>query len=716
MKELDECIKSNPIVENKNQALRMPFEEYESISKADFNSNEFRAKYEKDFIIEGHMVSSNSKIIKELARKMTKSQKAVLLMVKRKFFQPSAETKNNGVIASLKVEKCADNQTILCDNSDSCNAQTDAAGSFHEKFQLEDGEIFEITQTTVKHRKKNVAKQTVKPGWPYKLGIFIFEKTKLSCKFNFQNIWVAKNGQITASGICECKAQAHITFQLNILNVEINRISRNFPHTRVYQIRGERKEELIKQLKHDSAQATRTRLVNDLNPDNTELKTNHNPFVPELNASRLLKHRDHRTDSDPIDVLLKWKDSTYQNVISAVSHSPFYIFFRSALQMAWYIVESRKHPMEISIDATGSLVAPPLRSQKIDGSEKLKHVFLYTIMAKTATKSVPIAQMLSQDQTSEFIIFFLKKVFKNLKLPVETVCDESKALLKALSVTFANCDNIERYVAACMSSLVNGTKPPSCYIRIDRSHFVKNITHKIKSRDFRKKNLFRGVIGYLIKCDNFETAKKVIQDFFTLILNEKVGFDGDDPLPAEAAKKRLLSLCSTHDESVDYTSDASELENEITEKSFDYNADSKWVHEIISKVNIAESSVQQNHENLYYSPDDKNMYVKLFSSIVLWSNLMNPLFRSSTVVATSSDVESYFKSLKSGILRSKTLQVDEFFETYINFANAEIKLNAMSGDNGLRTTTKRNRSNSMDERASISPGNLYLFNLLYLFN
>lgn len=661
------------------------------------------------------MVSCSSEIIKSLAKKMNKSVKAVHLMVNRKIVIPSTKKKENKehkyTIVPSQTENRESAEEMLCDNivgidNRDLDVPTKPVESFCESFQLEDEAIFETHWCKMKHRNKMINKQRVKPGWSNKLGLFLFEKTKFCCKFDFDNIWVTNEGKITAVGNCECKARANISFHLNVLKVDINYICHDFPHTRVYQMRGQRKAEFIEQLEHKSAKAIQTKLINDLNPNNTELDTKHNPFATKLNALRILKHRDHKRDTDPIDVLLDWKNEKYQNVLSAISHAPFYMFYRSALQLAWYVVESRKRSISISIDATGSLVTPPPRSQKIEGSNKLKHVFLYTIMAKTGSRSVPIAQMLSQDQSSDFIIFFLKKMFKDLKIPVEVVCDESKALLKALSTTFAKIEKIEGYIAACMSSLLHGTTAPDCYIRIDRSHFVKNITRKIKCRDFRKRNLFRGVIGYLIKCDSFITAKKIINDFFTLILNEKDGFDGKNPLPAETARIKLLALCSTHDENVNYAedSDVLDLEVEDTETNLDYNADSNWLNEIIEKV-IVTKSENQYHDNLYYSRADMKMYVKIFSSIVLWSNVMNPLFGSSTLVATSSDVESYFKTLKTAIFGRNMYRADEFFEIHNDFVNAEIKLNAMSNDNhGTSSPKKRKRSNSLNERPSMSPG------------
>lgn len=198
--------------------------------------------------------------------------------------------------------------------------------------------------------------------------------------------------------------------------------------------------------------------------------------------------------------------------------------------------------MSVSIDATGSVVRPPRKSQKIDGSDKLKHVFMYPILAKTDSKSVSIAQMITQDQSSENIEFFLKKMFKHpIRAPAEFVCDESKAILKALVSSYTDCDGIESYIQKCISSLLTGAPPPKCQIRLDRSHFVKNVTRKINHRDHRKRNFFRCVFGYLIICDDFNLAKKIIHDFFTIILNEYDGMDDSGaPLPSEISKKSSL--------------------------------------------------------------------------------------------------------------------------------------------------------------------------------
>lgn len=708
---------SEELERNHNQ---IPFSEYETISKQQFQSNEFREKYAKHFIVNGFVVSSNSAIMQTLAAKMNKNVKAVYLMVKRQFINEQKSVKielidkdkrdddveelgpSNENIAQLVPA----NENIAQGLESVVVESVNIGESFSAKYDLKESIIFEIMGRQRQHRGKQIQVASVQNGWATKLALFLYENTKLCCKFDFRNIWVLKDGLIKVEGSCECNSNLKVTCHHSILSVDITNISTSFQHSRKYQMRGILKEKLSEQLKHNSALAVQTQFVNEMIPDNEAMNEEFNPFIRGLNTNRIIKHRGHARNADPIDVISEWTETKYKNVISAVSRFPFYVFFRTALQLAFYMSASKRGSLSISTDATGSVVMPPPRSQKIEGTEKLKHVFLYVGMLKTAGKSVPFTQMLSQDQSSDQITFWLKKSFKNLKPPREVVCDESKALLKSLVETFAGYRKLENYVAACMSSLINGTSPPDCYIRIDRSHFVKNVTKKIRDRDQRRQKFYRGVVGYLIGCDTFSTAKKIIHDFFTVILNMNDGEDEHNQLlPSELARKRLLALCNTHDKSPDYTDDFDVLDAEEIDEDMDYNADCNWIEEILKNVPIHDS--KDYHDSLYYNAGDKNMYVKLFSSIALWSNVMNTIFDSSASEATSSDVESFFKSLKHGILQQKMFRADEFLELYIDFANAEIKCSALPNHNEPKRIKKSKRSKSLEGKSADTPGKYY---------
>lgn len=656
-------------------------------------------EYGDELSFKGKILPSSSEIIKEIARKMGKEPKAAQLSIQRKYnkIHPKKEIHD----AEEESPNGDEGATDANDSPQNLIEGETCAKSFSKSFNIETAAIFEIESRRVKHRKNEVNRMAVKTGWTSKLALFLWKETKLSCKFDFKSAHVTNDRVIKVKAKCLCGSALALSSHESNLIVDIENINTTFEHNRRYQATGEMKKDLADALKHSSALKVQTEKVNDLICDNEALHTDFVPVLQKLNAYRIIKSREKSTDEDPIDELLKWKDSIYKRVITLVSHSPFTVHYRTAIQLAWYIAQSRKFRITGSVDATGSIVRPPRRSQKIDGTDKLKHIFLYSIMAKTDSKSIPIAQMITQDQSSENIEFFLKKMFKHpIKPPAEFVCDESKALMKALISAFTKCQGIEEFIDQCMQTLQTGAAPPKCRIKLDRAHFIKNAEKKIKDRDHRKRNFYRCVIGYLITCDDFNIAKAIIRDFFTIILNE---YDGNDehgePLPSEISKKRLISLVGTHNVELNYADDSNERDG-----VFEVDVNTQWIDEIIKKVPVITTGT---HLNLFYNKNDYDMYVKFFSTIVLWSNVMNKSFGSTATVATSADVESSFNSLKNGILAGDMLKAHKFVHTHVEFVNAEVKLNAIRTNRKepSEKTQKRKRSNSLNETPPIKMRN-----------
>lgn len=674
------------------------FAEYETLSVHELGSAEFREKYAKLLLDNNKVVPTGSDIIKKLAEKLGKTVKATYLIVGRKFLKRSNPRINVNTEETLDLSDNTGNT-----EEDKHSEDLNDIASINGEFDLKDEVLFETETRRQMHRDKMIEKLVVKEGWTSKLATFLYQNTNLSCKYEFKHIWILKSGVIETKGNCACKSLCEIKCNKNILSMNISNIDKTYKHTHKYQMRGTMKNDFATQVKDSNALVVRNKFINKICPSNSKLEENFIPVLPSLNAIRLIKHKSNKRDESPVDVILDWKNSKYKNIISSVGHSPFYVFYRTTLQLAWYTTEAKKSKrITISIDSTGTIVMPPAKSQHMEGTNKLKHVFLYSVMAKKeGNKSLPISQMISQDHTSEFISLFLFRSFKNLKQPDEIVCDESKALLKAVATTFARSQNIADYINNCMNSLHHGAPPPECYIRVDRSHFIKNVCRKIKHRDSRKRYFFRCVIGFLIQCDNYENARKIIYDFFTLILSENDGYNkSGDEHPSEAARKRLTVLCATHNEYAEY---AEELE--ITEENDDANdlvfdVNNTWIEDIIAKVPIKKSD--EYHQNAYYCPQNKKMYMNIFSSIALWSNVMNNVFHSTNTVATSSDVESYFKSLKCGVLQKKMFRADDFLQAHIDFINAEIKVNAGTVSAESKTNIGRNRSNSLSNKPKVT--------------
>lgn len=117
---------------------------------------------------------------------------------------------------------------------------------------------------------------------------------------------------------------------------------------------------MVKKLKSRNALSVLSETVNSIVPDNNELIDHFIPLVPTSNTLRVLKNRAFTKKEAVMEEILEWKDGKHKNVITAVSVSPFYVIYRTALQLAWYLTETKKHgKIAISIDATGSVVRPP---------------------------------------------------------------------------------------------------------------------------------------------------------------------------------------------------------------------------------------------------------------------------------------------------------------------------------------------------------------------
>lgn len=151
-------------------------------------------------------------------------------------------------------------------------------------------------------------------------------------------------------------------------------------------------------------------------------------------------------------------------------------------------------------------------------------------------------------------------------------------------------------------------------------------------------------------------------------------------------------------------------ENEYSEIDtvLDDGLDCEWVESIIAKVIIKESD--EYHLNVLFASTEKAKYIKLFSTIVL-----NPKHKSPSALATSSDIESFFKSLKHYILQKKMRRPDVFISTYNDFANAEIKLCSVSTspilDESPKLNRTLNRSKSLEELNSSCTNSYYSYSV-----
>lgn len=91
---------------------------------------------------------------------------------------------------------------------------------------------------------------------------------------------------------------------------------------------------------------------------------------------------------------------------------------------------------------------------------------------------------------------------------------------------FAKCNTTNQYISKCMNSVLYEAPPPTVYIRLDTSHFVKSL-HRInglKQLDLRERVLYKRIFGFLMRCENLRVIEKVIRDLF-LVVRSKYATD-----------------------------------------------------------------------------------------------------------------------------------------------------------------------------------------------
>lgn len=547
-----------------------------------------------------------------------------------------------------------------------------------------DSSTFPREQYLKKAHNRNYIRERVKCGWADTLFDFICSGQKVNCAVSFKHSYVDSNSRITFDGICkECDAEfkCETNSKHSQLKVNVKNYDSRYEHAKRRHLKGKKREKVAKKLKNQTAFQVHRELAGQAIQEGDK----HVPAnLPKVDTLRNVKYEASiENGKSALETILKWKNSSaaYRDTIFDVSISPFAVNYHLPIQREFYLTESRHNKMAISIDATGSIVKPPQNSE-MSANGNLKHVFLYRVMLKTNGVSIPIFQMISQKHSARFIGYWLEECFNKMPLipsPAEVVCDGSKALLLALVKTFTKHHTLKEYVAACIRSLETGCQTPSCYIRLDRSHYVKTLIRNIADKDERKRDLFRSIFGYLILCDDFEEAKRIITDLFTVLSNKFIGSDHDGDLPSQSSLRRLQLLSATH-QYVVADDGSTEDESEEKENWNEIDIENSWLQDIIANVPIIETNNNSaTNDNAFYGVYEIDKFVKILATIPLWSNIMNEKFDSSFTTATSQDVESNFKTLKHQVLSQKMIRADKFLHEDISYLRTEFKLRIAEG-------------------------------------
>lgn len=209
------------------------------------------------------------------------------------------------------------------------------------------------------------------------------------------------------------------------------------------------------------------------------------------------------------------RNPLYNNAIKDTGSDRFWLIYGTKLQRHIYkeYIRLHKDSAFICLNATGGVVKKLRRGQNTSGS-----IFLYSIVMNFRGVTCAAWQMLSKSHDTEFITLWLKQWIRDCgTIPPETVCDNARALLNAISVS-CNNQTIKAYNNHCFLHLVRYSttskvsRPCKTFIRIDVAHLVKAVSlwkcfQNISHREI--KDFYIRCITLMVDCTDFQQIERI---------------------------------------------------------------------------------------------------------------------------------------------------------------------------------------------------------------
>lgn len=533
----------------------------------------------------------------------------------------------------------------------------------------------------------------LKPGWSDVLFDIVRNALESDCIFSFKRCNVIAD-EFIANGTCtECGAELNVVSEKNREELKIDFTAGSKPHlyTKRRRLTKARIDKILPHIKNDTVHNYHSKQVNEFPNDLEHLPRD---YVSEKALSNIKRHL--KEEKTSINALRSMKYlPEYKDCIKEIGTDPFYIIFWTQCQKFVYSQISKKGRLILSIDATGGLVSNYglMKDLEIDSKITLPHIFLYLICVKNqGEKSVPIAQMLSAQQDTKRINYFFERFLDDFQCPHEVVVDDSGALLKACAKTFANCRNTNDYISKCYSVLDSSTNElPECFIRLDVSHFVKNL-HKTKVFDkigYQAKHFYLSILAAILQTSSFESIKIIVKDMLLLANYPIEGvLESGDETPATQSRVNLQRFVRTHNVASIVRCNLEENEIEYNNSDEDVECSRiQWYDDVLNEILVKVKDIDASPSNLssntclnnYCCPSINNYVRELMQRLPLWSCVMKDFFKSELTTGVSADTESRFSLIKNNVFHNYKLpiDIDKFVKVLIDESNAVAKLSSI---------------------------------------
>lgn len=401
--------------------------------------------------------------------------------------------------------------------------------------------------------------------------------------------------------------------------------------------------------------------------------------APQLYKSSVLNTAKHELlasmhlDPDPVIALSIMQIGSLKHIIHLVSLIPFTVHYWSNHQLHVYKTYCSSEPACIAIDATGSIVK---KIERLD-STKSKHIFLYTCVVNFSNGQFSVAQMLTENHTTNSVQYWLMEWVRTGALhPKEIVCDSSRALLTAAIRVFTSSSTIDEYADACFDTVTL----PKCFVRIDVAHFIKSYATLLKGMQQRIRKFYLASLGQLIIARDIKSAAAILRSIFTISRSETDGeLKSGELTSCEAEKNKMKNLFMDRElHFIDIESAEVEDVVDFSEEPtvIEKNRWVSWAKSIDFSVKATLESEVGMHDNAHWMPMMTDRLIRDIKWFPLWGNVRRNDFGYGRVPASSASVESEFNNIKSRLLKhcSTPMRVDDFVEKHMQYINGHTKI------------------------------------------
>lgn len=413
----------------------------------------------------------------------------------------------------------------------------------------------------------------------------------------------------------------------------------------------------------------------------------------------------------------------FQNTIHDIGYDKTFVHFWSNLQLQIYKDYCRKEKIiTISFDATGGCVRKIKRNENIRSGP----IFLYEGVMSIDQHTFTVMSMLSERHDTLSISTWLNRWLRcGVKSPKVVICDQSIALMSALTQSFTQYKSLEQYLQVCFSIVVlkKEEELPTCFIRNDVNHFVHLISQwkEVKDSKFvRTKELIIRGMGLLILCTCIYEAEKILEAIFTIILSK---FDG--PILSEAGnsvadtpcaeKKKFLSkLISNKKHYLEFSDQIDTVNRQMNDDVYDNDSNidtsldsfKQWAQSIANKAKENTQHIIGQFDNAQFLPSLESCIVNTMKFFPCWSGIMRDNFGYGTETASSSRIEGNFNHLKNRLFKNESLplRIDSFLEKLLIYYKGDhllIQGENQSWEDGISTENESIHNSDMLEKSTV---------------